>query len=164
MPYEQGVFIDIFPVDNIADNVLVRRIDELRYFCIRKILWSEVGRISDKRKFVRIWYCLMSRIPREAVIRKYLKIVSKKNLKKSKYVRIALMPFPNKYPGYKREWYEESKEYKFEGFELMGIKKYKGFLKYEFGNYMEIPPKEKRKIHPVSKIKLFENDLYKERC
>ncbi len=164
MPYEQGIFIDIFPVDNIADNMLIRRIDEFRYFCIRKILWSEVGRISDKRLLIRTWYSFISKIPREVVIEKYLRIVNKKNKKKTKYVRIALMPFPNKYPGYRRKWYEESREYVFEGVKLMGIKNYKAFLKYEFGNYMEIPSKEKRKVHPVSKLELFENDLYKEKC
>ena len=34
------------------------------------------------------------------------------------------------------------------------MKDYETYLSYKYGNYMELPPMEKRKVHPVSKIKL----------
>jgi lipopolysaccharide cholinephosphotransferase len=92
-----------------------------------------------------------------------MKLVNKNNAKESHFVRIALMPLPNKGFGYKKEWYLEWAEYEFEGYMLSGVKNYHDFLTYEFGDYMKMPPIEKRKVHPVSKIKVFENELYKEK-
>ena len=39
---------------------------------------------------------------------------------------------------------------------LPGAKDYNGYLYIKYGDYMEMPPIEKRKIHPVSKLKLLE--------
>ena len=37
MPYEQGVFIDIFPRDGIPDGVFLRKFHAMCCFCMRKI-------------------------------------------------------------------------------------------------------------------------------
>lgn len=105
----------------------------------------------------------MSKIPRKRILAHYSRLLRKRNQKYTKRVRIALMPLPNTGFGYLREWYEESADYEFEGYQLKGIKNCHAFLTYEFRNYMELPPIEKRKVHPVSDIKLFENELYKEK-
>lgn len=157
MPYEQGVFIDVFPVDGVPDSSIFRKLNEVQCFCIRKLLWSEVGKIADKNVYKRWCYGMMSKIPREAILTYYKKQVKRRNRKRTKWVRIALMPLPNKHGSYLREWYEESSDYQFEGFTFRGIKNKQDFLTYEFGNYMKLPPVEKRKVHPVSDIKLIEN-------
>ena len=163
MPYEQGVFIDIFPVDNIPNNYLHRISNEFHCFCIRKILWSEVGRIAEKNILKRKIYDVLNKIPREVILKHYNQLVIKINKKESKYVRIALMPFPNKRCGYLKKWYLESNIYEFEGYFFKGIKNYHDFLTFEFGDYMQLPPISKRKIHPVSDISVFENYIYKEK-
>ncbi len=163
MPYEQGVFIDIFPVDHVPDAYILRAVYDFRCFCIRKILWSEVGKYADPNFVKRKWYSLMSLIPYKAVIRHYLRMADRQNARKSRYARIALMPLPNKGFGYRREWYLKSRDYCFEGYSLKGIRDFHDFLTYEFGDYMRLPPKEQRKVHPVSKLKVMENVLYKEK-
>ena len=55
MPYEQGVFIDIFPRDGVPDGRISRKIHKFQCFCVRKVLWSEVGKIADKRTGMRLW-------------------------------------------------------------------------------------------------------------
>ena len=42
----------------------------------------------------------------------------------------------------------------FEDQSLKGIEDYDGYLTHCYGSYMELPPKEKRKVHPVSSIRL----------
>lgn len=163
MPYEQGVFIDIFPVDGVPDNYVLRALNDFHCFCIRKLLWSEVGKYADKSAFKRKCFYLMSKIPRKNILAHYEKLIQKRNHENTRRVRIALMPLPNKGFGYLRKWYEESNDYLFEGYLLKGIKNSHDFLTYEFGEYMKLPPVKKRKIHPVSNIKLFENNLYKEK-
>jgi len=163
MPYEQGIFVDIFPVDCVPDHYIIRAFNDFHCFCIRKIFWSEVGKYADTKLYKRFIYGILSKIPRENILRHYEMLVNKRNKKPTKYVRIALMPLPNKGFGYLREWYEENEDYEFENYYLKGIKKCHDFLKFEFGDYMELPPVEKRKVHPVSQIKVFKNALYKEK-
>ncbi len=163
MPYEQGAFIDIFPVDGVPDNYILRALNDFHCFCIRKVFWSEVGKYADKSAIKRIVFSIMSKIPRRKVLAHYERLLKKRNKKHTKRTRFALMPLPNKGFGYMREWFEKQGDYTFEGIVLKGIKNSHDFLTYEFGDYMELPPIEKRKVHPVSKIKLIENDLYRER-
>ena len=154
MPYDQGVFIDIFPLDNVPDNYFMRLIHNFHCFCIRKILWSEVGRIADKNWFIRKWYSLLSHIPLKNVFSYFECFAKNGNKIKSQYVRILLFPTPNDTYGYKRCWYEESTYMDFEGKKFLGIKDFAEYLTFKFGNYMELPPIEARKVHPVSMIKL----------
>lgn len=154
MPYEQGVFIDIFPVDGVPDNYLLRAIHNFHCFCIRKILWSEVGKVADKNAVKRLWFRWISHIPAKFVFKHYKNMIKKNNRKKTSKVRIVLMPLPNKGFGYLRKWFESSKDFEFEGKLLRGTALEKEFLTFEFGNYMELPPEDKRKVHPVSDIKL----------
>lgn len=164
MPYEQGVFIDVFPVDGIPDNYFMRVINNAHCFCIRKILWSDVGKMADKSAIKRIFFCVLSKISREKILKHYEKLIEKRNRKRTKFVRIALMPLPNRENwGYRREWYEKSRTYMFEECALQGIANAEEFLTYEFGDYMKIPPEDKRKVHPVSDILLIINDLYREK-
>lgn len=65
-----------------------------------------------------------------------------------------MVPTPNTEYGYYRDWYENSKEIEFEGITFQGIKEYDSYLRFKFGDYLELPPIEKRKVHPVSEIKL----------
>ncbi|WP_195633794.1 LicD family protein [Enterocloster bolteae] len=156
MPYAQGVFIDIFPVDGVPDNYVLRAIHNFHCFCIRKILWSEVGRLADKSAAKRLWFRCLSKIPSAFVFKHYKKMIVKSNRKKTKRVRIVLMPLPNKGFGYLRRWFEKSNDFLFEGKLLRGTALEKEFLTFEFGNYMKLPPENKRKVHPVSDIKLID--------
>lgn len=153
MPYEQGICIDIFPIENIPDNFIARAFDSFHCFCIRKFFWSEVGRIEEKNIIKRWSYQLMSRIPREKILKHYEYLIKKRNTKETKKVRVALMSLSVKKGfGHLKEWYAESAEYSFEGHKLSGIKDYDAFLTYVYGDYLKLPPEEKRKIHPASEI------------
>ena len=65
-----------------------------------------------------------------------------------------MFPTPNREYGYYRDWYENSKEFMFEGKVFQGIKDYDSYLNFKFGEYRKLPPVENRKIHPVTAIKL----------
>lgn len=154
MPYFQGVFIDIFPLDNVPDNYIQRSICNFECFCIRKMLWSEVGKHADEDVKMRVWYSLLSKISVKKIFDIYHALMIHNNRKPTKMVRILAFPTPNKEYGYYRKWYEHSVDTVFEGKVFSGIRDYDEYLSFKFGNYMELPPKEKRKVHPVSKIKL----------
>lgn len=154
MPYEQGIFIDLMPFDNIPDVFVSRKIHKLQCFIFRKIFWSVVGSRNEKKKGIRVLYKILSKIPERFIIDRYQKFIDKNSKKETKQVRILTFPTPKKIDGYKREWYEDLQNYKFETYEFPGAKDYDGYLKVKYKNYMELPPVEKRKVHPISKLEL----------
>lgn len=153
MPYEQGIFIDVFPLDGVPDNYILRSLKNFECFCVRKILWSKVGKIADKNPFRRVWYRMLSCLPENVVFSYYHQMISHANKKKTKMVRILMFPTPNREWGYYRKWYEESEDIVFEGKIFKGIRDYQGYLRFKFGEYMELPPEEQRKVHPVSELR-----------
>lgn len=154
MPYNQGVFIDIFPLDGVPDNYFLRSIKNFECYCIRKIMWSKVGKVADNNFWKRQTYKILDKIPERKVFRYYHSMVYRANKKRTKMIRILTFPTPNSEWGYYRCWYENSADTFFEGKIFQGIKDYDSYLTFKFENYMKLPPIDERKAHPVSKIKL----------
>lgn len=152
MPYQQGVFVDVFPIDGIPQPRILRMALNFHCFIIRKILWSEVGKIAEKNCFKKKYFEYASRIPLHKIYAHYHKLIYLCNLKKTSYVRQLMWPMTRKLYGYKRKWFENLQEYKFEGHLFWGIKEYHEWLTFIYGDYMTPPPIEKRKVHPVSDI------------
>ncbi len=154
MPYDQGVFIDVFPLDYVPDNYGLRRLHNFKCFIYRKFFWSEVGRVADQSAFLRGAYKLMSKVPERTLKKSFDRFVEHTDRKKTGWVRILTFPTPNKAYGYRARWYQHSADIEFEGVKFPGIKDYDAYLAFKFGNYMELPPEEQRKVHPVSDIRL----------
>ncbi|MDD6193876.1 MAG: LicD family protein [Lachnospiraceae bacterium] len=154
MPYEQGIFIDIFPMDNVPDGWAQRLLHRFQCFVLRKELWSEVGKNNEPSLCKRFIYRLMSRIPRKKLIEKYDTLVDKYRDQTTEMVRILTFPAPKGTCGFYRKWYEEHADYFFEDNMLEGPADYEGWLTYKFGNYLELPPSNQQKTHPVSRIEL----------
>lgn len=159
MPYKQGIFIDIFPLDGVPDNYILRSMKNFECFCVRKILWSKVGQVAERNILKRQWYKLLAQIPEDRIWSYYNRMVVLAGRKRTRMVRILTFPTPNSEYGYYRNWYENSTETMFEGKIFQGIKDYDSYLSFKFGEYMELPPLEKRKTHPVSVLKLPNNNM-----
>lgn len=153
MPYEQGIFIDLMPFDNVPDGMIAKKIHFCICFIFRKFLWSEVGARTENNRYIKTIYKFMSLIPMKILIRQYQKFIDVGQKQKTKLVRILTFPTPKGVYGYDREWYTKLSKYKFDELFLPGAKDYDGYLKVKYGNYMEMPPVEKRKVHPVSRIR-----------
>ena len=154
MPYEQGISIDLMPFDNVPDGWLAKRIHFFRCFLYRKLFWSEVGSRTEKNLWKRVAYKIMRCMPMGMVIRSYQRFIDTGQRKKTQLVRILTFPTPKKVYGYERKYYTHLSKYRFADMTLPGAKDYDGYLRVKYGNYMELPPTEKRKIHPVSKLEL----------
>ena len=152
MPYEQGIFIDIFPLDAVSDNKAVRTWQNFHCYCIRKMMWAPVGKIVSGNGFLKCWYRFLDRIPAAMIYGHYNRYVQRRNKKKTKWVRILTFPTPNKEYGYLREWYENREKILFEDEMFWSIKDYDAYLSFKFGDYMKLPPMEMRKVHPVTKL------------
>ncbi len=150
-----GVCIDILYCDNIPDLPLLRRLHYFYCYCIRKGQYSTVGQKVEKSSFMRAWYCLISKIPRDFWFWQLELLAEKTNRKKTKLVRHVTFPLPKRCRyGMPRKLFEESIEKDFEGHSFKIFKRYDAYLKMLYGDYMVLPPPEERQIHPASKVVL----------
>ncbi|MCR2806722.1 LicD family protein [Paenibacillus soyae] len=156
MPYESGIFIDIFPFDNVPDGKLAEKLHNLHCTIIRKILWSEVGKKTDKNPLLRFVFFVLSKIPLKMVSNHLQRFAEEGNHKKSRRVRTITFPAPDKYSEGNREWFEQTAEYPFENLILSGHRDYEAYLIHKFGDYMTLPPEGQRKSHPVAYYKLLD--------
>ena len=154
MPYEQGVFIDVFPLDSVPDSHLGRAIWNLECFAVRKLLWARVGKIADRSAAKRSLYALMDKVPEKNALDLLDRLIRRAGEKRTAWVRILMFPTPNRQYGYLRKWYEHDIPMTFEGTVFPGIADYEEYLTFKFGNYRELPPENERKCHPVSAIRV----------
>lgn len=153
MPYEQGIFVDIFPRDGVPDGLIGQRIHVIVCFLVRKMMWSAVGRKTAVNKIQRFIYQILYMISKDNMLWIYQALVQFSNKKRTRYVRALTFPLPNQLKGYERTWYQKYTTINFEGHEFLVEASYKKWLCQEFGEYMKLPPIEKRKIHPITRIK-----------
>jgi len=153
MPYEQGIFIDVFPLDSVSDYKLIRVCQNFKCYCMRKMMWAPVGKIASKGWVLKRWYQFLDLIPSDILYGYYDRYVCKQKKKKTKWVLILTFPTPNREYGYLRAWYEHSEKISFENEMFWGVKDYDAYLNFKFGDYMELPPMEMRKVHPVTALK-----------
>lgn len=155
MPYPTGVFIDLFPMDNVPDNLVVRRIHNTACTVIRKMLWSAVGAKSDQKLIMRALYRIVSLVPRNVIVALYRGLIQISNRKPTKMVRKLMFPTPNNgCYGYYRKWYVELSDIEFEGHYFPAAKDYDEYLTFKFGNYHEPPPIEQRQGHASTRYNL----------
>lgn len=160
MPYECGVFIDIFPLDEVPNSKLKRKEFDIKCTVIRKILWSEVGQHTEKNRLKRSIFKRFAKIPREKIFDYYEKLKKEGSKENSDWVRILTFPTPNNGEfGYKKKWYQNTKQIEFEGYLFEGVSDYDEYLSFKFGNYMELPPIEQRKVHVASFYDLSKIDV-----
>jgi lipopolysaccharide cholinephosphotransferase len=153
MPYEQGIFIDIMPLDFVPNNYLFRCLHTFVAFLFRKAFWSRVGKYTAKgmEKFI---YGILIKIPEKWLKNNFEKFVKFSNRKETKFARLLLFPCATSNLGEPVEFYKNTDNFVFENFTIKAPKDYEKYLTFMFGNYMELPPENKRKTHPVSKLKL----------
>jgi len=162
MKANEGVFLDIFIYDNVPDNYFLRRIHCFLCFCIRKVQYSEIGKLHAKSRFLRAWYSLLNKIPvRHTFI--WIEMLQKRlNRKKTELARH--MTFSYDYAvhatyGFPRKVFDDYIDVEFEGRKFRAFKDYDTYLYALYGDYMTPQPPEERKPYPVSKMKLIDVDV-----
>ena len=159
MPYEQGVFIDVFPLDAVPDSHAGRLLVNAECYFVRKLLWARVGKIADPRPGMRRLYAVLDGIPEKRVLKRLDGMTASASKRNSDWVRILMFPTPNWQCGYRKAWYSGQENISFEGYQFPGVESPDDYLKFKFGDYMTLPPENRRKTHPVSSLRLREPTL-----
>lgn len=148
-----GVNIDIFPIDSIPDNKIIR----VLYIFIIKMIYSlymlKVVRISKERCFIKnsvlvIGKSLLYFISARNLARFYDCILLKKN-QTTNYVAELVDCTYNKF--FTRKAINNYTNIEFEGCFFRTMIGYDEYLNKTYGNYMELPPIDKRVSHHTFK-------------
>ena len=156
-----GIFVDVFPMDDIPLCVPGQIFQDIYCFCLRKILWSEVARVNTKG-FWKWWFTLLSKIPVDIPFAGFDRLAKKS--RNSTPNRVRCLAFPatgtlyKKNPlseryGMPKSWFTERAEYLFEGKMFYSSRDYDTVLEYIYGDYMKLPDSKGREQHsPFSEI------------
>lgn len=157
MKMKRGVYVEIFPMDGIPENPLEKIIFNFLRICCRKIMWSEVGKVSCNTWIMRKWFGILNKIPVDKAFGVLHFLAKKYDERKAEYVTCLSFQdcFVKGEPGFKREFYLDTKRMLFEGKEICVPKKEKELLVVLYGkNYMTPPPVSERVSHiPASDFK-----------
>ena len=152
---DMGIKIDVFPIDGVPDNyddffVKLKRInklnDILRYkrYSLAKMEKNNIGQIIHFFKYVlnRIRYCANS----YSYYQKQLnKVVTSCPYENAKFA--TTWAFTTIFDRYDKEIFENYTSLEFEGKQLRAISDYDLWLRKAHGDYMQLPPAEKRIPH-----------------
>ncbi|MCI8465863.1 MAG: LicD family protein [Lachnospiraceae bacterium] len=145
MTARNGIFIDIFPDDDLPEGWFSGRLcTGLSWIC-RKLLYSEVG-VWNKRRFSS-WFgfFILNLFPKEWGHRGMEYLSRRYHSARATRVRCFGWGSREEERGLWKRWHLETGEVEFEGLTLRASKDIKGFLTHFFGeNYMSLPPREKR--------------------
>lgn len=147
-----GVGIDVFPVDDVPDNQEEwKRYNKRRIF-LRNIMSVKTMAFSAKRNILKTAFLLVGQFLLLPVSQKALaKILDKYGQKyNGKGFRHVYENNPGVYNS-KHAWLKKDMEQfldsEFEGYQVKIMAGYDDYLTTIYGNYMQLPPEEKRVSH-----------------
>ncbi len=153
-----GVFIDVFPVDGLADSYK-KAVKKFRSTAFKRALIGAAGWAHFFRSKTHPWYVEPARFALFVLSR----MVNKKRLfqkvqNKYKNIDFDKVAYAAAVGGayrereiYRRELFTELTTLTFEGREFYAIAAYDEYLKAHYGDYMQLPPAEKQVTHHTFK-------------
>lgn len=158
MDYTSGLFIDLYPLDGMGNNLDFWRLNrqsnsyKLKIKLIQKAILGRNWKDPFRRPFSEgniikkmlrgIWGVCAKSGSNRFWMRKLDRIALTYSWDKSKYV--GCVCWNTKVYGIKRVWYEGTVWLSFEDLKVPVPKGYHEVLNEIYGNYMKLPPKEKR--------------------
>ncbi len=148
---KQNIWIDIFPIDNIKSNNFFGQLYYFKVYALKIILAYKdgfIGSVDTKKKkmFLNIAKILSIFYNRNLLKKRLQKLMRKYNNIDTKYAA----SFGGVYLGkeiFEKNLLEKNIETKFEGHNFRIPKKYDEYLRHYYGDYMQLPPEEKRIGH-----------------
>ena len=148
--------IDIFPIDGTPNNKILRIIYLFRVLYHRALMSlcykDSIDRKRSRGSAEKVLLWVMERIPIEKMTtplkqkEKIDKLLRNQKIEGAKYIGNIMGAYRTKeiVPA---EFYGKGKMYPFENIELRGMELADEYLRYTYGDYMKLPPEDKRKTH-----------------
>jgi len=149
----KGIFIDIIPFENAAKQdsikqkiqaILVRNITDTMFYK------TKIRKLNKSRH--PLFVAVLSIFPKYGLMKFQKKLLKMNKDDNSEYMVALAGTYGYQKETMKRSIFLPTKKINFEDREYFGMNNPDGYLTRIFGNYMELPPKEKRRNHVPLKI------------
>ena len=162
-PKRLGYMIDIIPLDGTPNNTMKRKVYGYkvlmyRFLCGAANVSTGILATRPKKEKILLQICKALRLYKildvHKIYKKMDRLFSKQAFRKSNYSGTVMGAYnlheivPTKYWGA----YEEASILDFEDLKVKGPKMWDKYLTHMYGDYMKLPPKEKRRIHFQGKL------------
>ena len=153
-----GVFIDVFVIDGLGDNEQAAKKQFMKTSVKREVLnamtWDKFFRSKTHPLYyepLRFVVYILSRIANAQKLLSSIDRINREvNFDSSKYAGCVSGVYRTK-EIMKTSVFKSYVKLKFEDQEFWCIKDYDSYLKQHYGDYMELPPEEKRQTHHTFK-------------
>lgn len=159
---DKYLWIDIFPIDGLPSNETAANsyIKSMYFKSLLYVIKStnirNIFKTSKTKKdgFVKLFLKFLTIfLNKNKMIEKYIKDVKKYNYSDSIYASNVIWA-PRQAPFYKKDIFDEEIEIDFENIKAKTFKKYDDYLKQTYGDYMKLPPIDKRYSHSFDAYKI----------
>ena len=146
LPYLGGLYIDVFPIDGVPSNALLRRIHLVRYDILKKLVYMAYRDPYRHGHGPSSWLPLLCRkvIGQQRLQRATRRLLRKFPFSKSEKVCV----FDDGFKGViDKQVLGQPTPVVFEEHEVMGVEHADAYLSHMYGDYMTIPPHDDQKQH-----------------
>ena len=153
--WQKGIYVDVFPLDNVPVGMCARYFQAYKNFMLIKLIECKTGlNLTSKSIMKKVLFCLLYVISCVFSF-SYLTGALQKNVLKYRFIESEKVCSFGGYWGYKkettyREYFSEILRIPFENKKYNIISKYDDFLTAMYGEYMVLPPVEKRHTHDIA--------------
>jgi len=146
-----GIYVDIFPLDNAPDDLKLRKEQSKKLLAVRKIKDIRIPYSYSRKKWKRFAHYAVSAmlfwIPVRAINQYQQKLMQKYRHQKTKCICSMGSQYAYSKQCMDREIYGEPVLLDFEGRKYCAPAQYKMYLTQLYGDYMKLPPEEKRQAN-----------------
>ena len=146
LPYLGGLYIDVFPIDGVPDNALLRRLHLVRYDVLKKLVYMAYRDPYRHGHGPSSWLPLFCRnvIGQQRLQRATRRLLRKYPFAKSNKVCV----FDDGFKGViSKQTLGRPTPVMFEGHEVTGVEHPHEYLTHTYGDYMTPPPHDSQRQH-----------------
>ena len=153
-----GIFVDIFPFDNVPDDPKQKKRQAKRYFICKRLLWIKKGmgtsmkRGSFKEKLKYYIFWMFSHLFKYNAIKTYYKNIQEKYNGSITDEVVTDGAYGYYKESLDRKWVTNLEPVQFETELFLSYKDKIEYLEYFYGDYMKLPPENKRGGHGIKNI------------
>ncbi|MBO5106482.1 MAG: LicD family protein [Clostridia bacterium] len=147
---QKGIFIDIFPYDNIPDSDEQRKKHNRNTYFLKRLFLAKQGyKIAEKGQTLKALVYFLLKALSLFITKKYIRNRLDTELRRFENENTKKVAALGGAYGYNKEsverkWFNETIELTFEDITLSAPKNYNDYLTYFYGDYMTPPPEDKR--------------------
>lgn len=146
LPYLGGLYIDVFPIDGVPENSLLRRLHLVRYDVLKKAVYMAYRDPYRHGHGPSCWLPLFCRhvLGQQRLQRMTRRLLRKYPFADSRFVCVFDDGFHGVIP---KQVLGQPTPVQFEGHEVMGVEHSDAYLTHMYGDYMTPPPHDAQRQH-----------------